>query len=144
VATAFDRPLTLPAPGDGALALGETPVGDSDHLDVGIDDPDLCPRYSAAIADVRIAPSPPWLAARLVHAGVRPISNLVDLTNYVLLELGHPMHAFDLARLGGPSLCARRARAGESIETLDGVKRTLDADMLVIADADRPQAVAGV
>src|SRR5260221_690312 len=83
------------------------------------------------------------MAARLQAAGVRPISSIVDITNYVNLEMGQPMHAFDLARLAGPELRARRARAGEMITTLDGVARRLDVDMLVIADRDRAQAVAG-
>ena len=82
--------------------------------------------------------------ARLLAAGVRPISPIVDITNYVLIELGHPMHAFDLAELAGGELRVRRARPGETITTLDGVERTLDPDMLVIADATRAQAVAGV
>ena len=81
---------------------------------------------SAAIADVRIGPSPDWLQARLTACGVRPISNVVDVTNYVLLELGHPMHAFDLARLRGPAIVVRRARPGETIKTLDGKERALE------------------
>jgi phenylalanyl-tRNA synthetase beta chain len=113
-------------------------------LDVSIEAPDLCPRYAAAIAEVRVGPSPDWLARRLTAAGVRPINNVVDVTNYVLVEIGHPMHAFDLERLAGPQLCARRARAGERIRTLDGEDRALEAGMLVIADAAAPQAVAGV
>ena len=111
---------------------------------VKLDAPDLCPRYAAAIADVTIGPSPEWLAARLRAAGVRPINNVVDVTNYVLVELGQPMHAFDLATLAGGELRVRRAIAGERITTLDGVERPLDQDMLVIADAERAQAIAGV
>ena len=91
-----------------------------------------------------MGPSPAWLAARLQAAGVRPISSIVDITNYVNLELGQPMHAFDLARLAGAEIRARRAKPGETITTLDGVDRTLEPDMLVIADRDRAQAVAGV
>jgi phenylalanyl-tRNA synthetase beta chain len=112
---------------------------------VRIDDADLCPRYMAAeIRGVRVAPSPEWLAARLRAIGVRPINNVVDATNYVLFELGQPLHAFDRDRLGGDAVVIRRARAGESIRTLDGVERKLDPEMLVIADAERPIAVAGV
>jgi phenylalanyl-tRNA synthetase beta chain len=111
---------------------------------VTIDAPDLCPRYCAQVFDVRIAASPAWLAERLEAAGVRPINNIVDVTNYVMLELGQPMHAFDLERLGGGRLVIRRARGGETIRTLDGVERALDAGMLVIADAERPAAVGGV
>jgi phenylalanyl-tRNA synthetase beta chain len=106
--------------------------------------PDLCPRYAAAVADVAIAPSPEWLASRLQAAGIRPINNVVDVTNYVLLELGQPMHAFDLERLAGRQIRIRRAAAGERITTLDGVDRALDPEMLVIADANAAQAVAGV
>jgi phenylalanyl-tRNA synthetase beta chain len=111
---------------------------------VRLDAPDLCPRYAAAVADVTIAPSPAWLSSRLQAAGVRPINNVVDVTNYVLLELGQPMHAFDFDKLAGNEIRVRRAAAGERIKTLDGVDRALDSDMLVIADADNPQAVAGV
>ena len=116
----------------------------ADGLDVAIEAPDLCPRYAAAVAEVRVGSSPDWLARRLTAAGVRPINNVVDVTNYVLLEVGHPMHAFDLERLAGRQLCARRARAGERIRTLDGEDRALEDGMLVIADAAAPQAVAGV
>src|SRR4029077_8909515 len=111
---------------------------------VKLEAPDLCPRYSAALVDVKVAPSPAWLAGRLQAAGVRPINNVVDVTNYVLLELGQPMHAFDLAKLSGAQLRIRRAKKGERIKTLDGVDRGPDPTMLVIADPDKPQAVAGV
>ena len=116
----------------------------ADGLEVAIEAPDLCPRYAAAVAEVRVGPSPDWLARRLTAAGVRPINNVVDVTNYVLLEVGHPMHAFDLEHLAGRQLCARRARAGERIRTLDGEDRALEEGMLVIADAAVPQAIAGV
>jgi len=127
-------------------ALGALHVGDAAQLPlrVVIEDNEKCPRYAAAMADVRPGPSPAWLAARLEAAGVRPISNVVDITNYVMLELGQPMHAFDHALIGGQEIRVRRARAGERLTTLDGVERTLDVDMLVIADATRAQAVAGV
>ncbi len=104
----------------------------------------MCPRYAAAVVDVTIAPSPAWLAGRLQAAGVRPISNVVDVTNYVLLEIGQPMHAFDVEKLAGNELRIRRAKKGERIKTLDGTDRALDPEMLVIADADKAQAVAGV
>ncbi|MGC4081591.1 MAG: phenylalanine--tRNA ligase subunit beta [Vicinamibacterales bacterium] len=111
---------------------------------VTIDDADLCPRYAAAVADVTPTTSPGWMTSRLQASGVRPISPIVDITNYVLLELGHPMHAFDLDTLEGRHIRVRRSAPGETITTLDDVGRTLDAEMLVIADATRPQAVAGV
>ncbi len=120
------------------------PIGSSDRISVRIDDEELCPRFAAAVADVQMGSSPAWLAARLQAAGVRPISNIVDITNYVNLELGQPMHAYDLARLAGAALTARSAKPGETITTLDGVERKLDPDMLVIADRDRSQGVAGV
>src|SRR5438876_12043052 len=145
VATAYDRPLTLPSAASGAkIALEPTPAGESDRLAVTLEDADLCPRYAAAVADVTPAASPAWLTSRLHAVGVRPISAIVDITNYVLLELGHPTHAFDLAKLAGAEIRVRRAKKGEVITTLDGVERKLDEEMLVIADRDRAQAVAGV
>jgi phenylalanyl-tRNA synthetase beta chain len=112
---------------------------------VAIDDPDGCPRYLAAIVrDVAVGPSPAWLAGRLRAIGQRSINNVVDATNYVLHELGQPLHAFDLDRVAGPAICVRRARPEERITTLDDVARTLAPDMLVIADAREPVAVAGV
>jgi phenylalanyl-tRNA synthetase beta chain len=145
VATAFDRPVRLPSTAaDAAIPLTSMPVGDSEHVKVFLDDAELCPRYAAAVATVTVGPSPAWLAWRLQAAGVRPISSIVDITNYVNLEIGQPMHAFDLARLAGPEIRIRRARPGETITTLDGVDRKLEPDMLVIADHDRAQAIAGV
>jgi phenylalanyl-tRNA synthetase beta chain len=145
VATAYDLPLLMPGPDPQAKTrLADVPTGASDRIKVSIDDEELCPRYAAAVADVRVGPSPAWLAARLLGAGVRPISNIVDITNYVNLELGQPMHAFDLARLAGAEIRVRRARPGETITTLDGISRTLEPDMLVIADRDRAQAIGGV
>jgi phenylalanyl-tRNA synthetase beta chain len=145
VATAYDRPITLPSTATNAtIRLATIPVGSSDRVNVTIEDEELCPRYAAAVAEVAVGPSPAWMAARLQAAGVRPISTIVDITNYVNIELGQPMHAFDLARLAGAEIRVRRARSGETITTLDGIARTLDADMLVIADRDRAQAIAGV
>ena len=125
-------------------AIGHLDGGGTSAAGVEIQDPDLCPRYCAQVFDVTVGPSPAWLAARLEAAGVRPISNIVDVTNYVMLEMGQPMHAFDLTRLAGSRLVIRRARPGEAIRTLDGVDRRLEPDMLVIADVDRPVAIAGV
>jgi phenylalanyl-tRNA synthetase beta chain len=113
-------------------------------LTVEIEAPDLCPRYAAAMAEVAPAPAPAWLAQRLAAVGVRPINNVVDVTNYVMLELGHPLHAFDYDLIGGATLRIRRARDGERMRTLDGIERTLDAEMLVIADESRATAIAGV
>jgi phenylalanyl-tRNA synthetase beta chain len=111
---------------------------------VSIEAADLCPRYAAQLFDVTVGESPDWLRRRLEAAGVRPINNVVDVTNYVMLEIGQPMHAFDLDRLAGERLVVRRAHPGETLRTLDGVDRTLDEEMLVIADAERPVAIGGV
>ncbi len=112
---------------------------------VAVEDPADCPRYAARLVDgLTPGPSPSWMAARLEAAGIRPISNLVDVTNYVLLELGHPLHAFDLDRLATPPIGVRLARAGEKLVTLDGKERALDPSILVIADASGPVARAGL
>jgi phenylalanyl-tRNA synthetase beta chain len=142
VSTAYDLPLGVAGASIDLSSVGAS--GAVEGLTVTIEDPDLCPRYAAAIADVKVRPSPEWLANRLTAAGVRPINNVVDVTNYVLIETGHPLHAFDLDRLGGGQLRIRRGRPGEEIRTLDGNERKVDAEMLVIADAARPQAIAGV
>ena len=116
-----------------------------ERVKIEIADRDLCPRYCATLIDgVHIGPSPPWLQERLLAAGLRPISNVVDVTNYVMLELGQPLHAFDFSRLGGRRIIVRRTRPGETITTLDGSARPLAPDMLVIADAAEAVAVAGV
>ena len=148
VATIYDLPLaglaSFPASGGAKVRLASVMIDASDQLAVTIEDSELCPRYAAAVADVTVSASPPWMAARLQAAGIRPVSSIVDLTNYVLIELGHPTHAFDLAKLAGQAIRVRRAGAGETIATLDGVQRTLDPEMLVIADRERPHAIAGV
>src|SRR5205809_2985864 len=116
-----------------------------DLVKVSIVDPELCSRYiGAVITGVRVGPSPDWLQRRLRASGVRPINNIVDITNYVLLEYAQPLHAFDLAKLRGPAIEVRRARDQERLLGLDGVERDLTTDMLVIADAERPVALAGV
>lgn len=144
IATAFDLPYREISTHAGALA--DVSVGVTPDLTVTIEDADLCPRYAAAVADVSAgaSASPSWMTSRLQAAGVRPISPLVDITNYVLLELGHPMHAFDLDKLHGREIRVRRARPSETITTLDSINRKLETDMLVIADGERAQAVAGV
>jgi phenylalanyl-tRNA synthetase beta chain len=148
VATVYERPVTEPSAEPGAAialaALDASTAGPSDRLRVTLEDDELCPRFAAAVAEVQIGPSPVWLANRLQAAGVRPISAIVDITNYVNLEAGQPMHAYDLDRLAGGELRARRAKPGETITTLDGVDRKLEPDMLVIADRDRVQGIAGV
>jgi phenylalanyl-tRNA synthetase beta chain len=107
--------------------------------------PELCPRFTArAFEHVTIAPSPPWLKARLSAAGQRPINNVVDITNYVMLLSGQPLHAFDLDRVAGARLTVRRAHAGEQVQTLDGQTRTLDQQMVLIEDADGPTSIAGL
>lgn len=122
---------------------GNTPI--RDLTSVTVEAPDLCPHYSTrVIQGVTVAPSPFWLRRRLSLCGLRPINNVVDATNHVLLERGQPLHAFDHTRLDGGRIVVRRARPGERIVTLDGVDRALQSEMLVIADAVRPVAVAGV
>ena len=116
-----------------------------DFLSVEIKDSDLCYRYAGAVVEnVRIKPSPRWMRERLRACGVRPINNIVDITNFVMLELGQPMHAFDLRYLDGNKVIVRRAKDGETITTLDGLERNLTSEMLVIADENKPVAVAGV
>jgi phenylalanyl-tRNA synthetase beta chain len=117
----------------------------ADYASVEIQDRGLCPRYAAhVVRGVRIGPSPEWLAKRLGEIGQRPINNVADITNYVLHEMGQPLHAFDLAKLTEHKIVVRRALPGEKLKTLDGVERALDPQMLVIADAKEPVALAGV
>ena len=116
-----------------------------DHLSVEVRDAELCPRYTARmIKNIHIAPSPKWLRQRLRASGVRPINNIVDITNYVMLEYGQPMHAFDYACLDGGRIIVRRAAEGEVMNTLDSSERVLTPDMLVIADENKPVGLAGV
>ncbi len=129
------------ADGGSAAADGQ----DAPAASVDVQCPDLCPRFTARVfEDVTIAPSPPWLKARLSAAGQRPINNVVDITNYVMLATGQPLHAFDLDRVAGARLTVRRAHEGEQVTTLDGQVRTLDAEMIVIEDADGPTSIAGL
>lgn len=119
-------------------------LGDHPQVHIRIDDPDLCHRYAAKLVEnVRVGVSPPWLQWRIHMAGMRPINNVVDVTNYVMMEIGQPLHAFDHDRLGS-AIVVRRAREGEHLVTLDGVDRQLTHDTLVIADSSRPVAIAGV
>ena len=139
-AATFDRPLKLHTP------VLSHEVGDiHDLLSVEVRNPRLCRRYVARmIKNIRIAPSPRWLRERLRASGVRPINNLVDITNFVMLEYGQPMHAFDYKYLKGNKIIVRNAAEGESIKTLDGVERKLSPEMLVICDEQTPSCVAGV
>jgi len=114
-------------------------------ISIEILDPDLCGRYvGIVVRNAKVGPSPEWMCKRLTAAGMRPINNIVDITNYVMLELGQPLHAFDLSLLHGARIIVRRAEPGGKIVSIDGAERALDPDMLVIADADRPVAIAGV
>ena len=128
-----------PPPGRDPERAGDEPVA------ISIEDYDGCPRYIGRLFhDVRIGPSPAWLRARLNAAGMRPISNVVDVTNYVMLGLGNPLHAFDFTTLAGGEIVVRRAREGEKLRTLDGVVRDLDTSDLMIADAEHAIALAGI
>lgn len=139
-AATFDLPLHIPVPSFKGVD------GDIDqYLKVDIHNTDKCRRYCAGIVkNVKIEPSPRWMRERLRASGVRPINNFVDITNYVMLEYGQPMHAFDLRYVDGAHINVRNAAKGEKIMTLDGVERELSEDMLVIADTNKPVAVAGV
>ena len=141
-AISFDKPLNIPAP-----VVKDANDGDKidNYLSVKISDSDLCYRYAAKVVkNVKIAPSPLWLRMRLRAAGVRPINNIVDITNYVMLEYGQPMHAFDYAMLSGSAINVRRANDGELFKSLDDKDHVLDNTMLVIADEKKTCALAGV
>ncbi|HEY2766989.1 MAG TPA: phenylalanine--tRNA ligase subunit beta [Solirubrobacteraceae bacterium] len=127
---------------EGPLGAG---VGGDAPVEVSVECPDLCPRFTARVfQNVTLAQSPPWLKARLSAAGQRPINNVVDITNYAMLLTGQPLHAFDLDRVAGGRLVVRRAADGEQVQTLDGQTRTLDAQMVVIDDAQGPTSIAGL
>lgn len=134
-------PMRIPS-----IEVSESAGGNaSDRLRISVSDYADCIRYSARLVeDVQIRPSPPWMQRRLAAAGMRPINNIVDITNYVMLEWGQPMHAFDFDRLTGGEIRVRRAGNGERIQTLDNQERELDSGILVIADADKAVAIAGV
>ena len=136
----FNVPMTVKEPSFKGVG------GDiNSDLSVEIRNKELCPRYIAGLVkNVKIGPSPRWMRERLRASGVRPINNFVDITNYVMLEYGHPMHAFDLRYVEESKICVRNAVDGEAITTLDGVVRKLSSEMLVIADGKKPIAVAGV
>jgi phenylalanyl-tRNA synthetase beta chain len=139
-AATFHKPLNLHSP---EVKAGHGPC--SELLSVKVEAPDLCPMYSARVVkNVRVKPSPRWMRERLRAMGVRPINNIVDITNYVMLEYGQPMHSFDYRCLSGHEIHVRRAAEGEAIKTLDGTEHALNTENLVIADAEKPVAVAGV
>lgn len=127
------------------VKVNENGTDVNDMVKIGIDDAELCSRFLArVIGNVKVGPSPLWLQNRLRNGGIRPINNVVDVTNYVMLEYGQPMHAYDYDKVAGHQLTARAAKAGEALKTLDGTDRELTTDMLVIADANGPVGVAGV
>jgi len=139
VAALFDMPL---ADVPGGQSSGHVPEG---QVEVEVDDFEACPRYIGRLFEnVRIEPSPLWLKSRLLAAGMRPIANVVDVTNYVMLALGNPLHAFDFETLHGGKIVVRRARKGEEMRTLDGVERRLEPEDLLIADTERAIALAGI
>jgi phenylalanyl-tRNA synthetase beta chain len=136
-------PLAPSPTEDDAPDTGEGSA--EDQLSVEVEDFELCPRFTARVfVDVKVGPSPLWLKSRLMAVGQRPINNVVDITNYVMLLCGQPMHAYDLDRLAGPALRVRRAREGERIVTLDGEERVLDDDVVLVCDAERPSGIGGV
>lgn len=137
--------LTMAQVREPDLKYRESGTAVSSQASVQILNPELCSRYMASIVTgVKIGPSPKWMQDRLSAAGMRPINNVVDITNYVMMEYGQPLHAFDYAKLRDKKIIVRRARAGERMVTLDGQERKLDTDTLVIADAENPVALAGV
>ena len=140
LAAHFGLPLSVPEP-----AVEESGEPTSASVTVEVEAPDRAPRFTARRIEVTMGESPDWMQRRLTLAGMRPISNVVDVTNYVMLERGQPLHAFDLHRLAGPGIVVRRATDGELLTTLDGVERTLTGEDLLICDAERaPQAIAGI
>ncbi|MDX6606623.1 MAG: phenylalanyl-tRNA synthetase beta chain, partial [Solirubrobacterales bacterium] len=135
--------LAVPPWDEDAEAVGEGDV--SDYASVKVEVPDLCPRFSARVfTDVEIGPSPLWLKARLIGAGMRPINNVVDITNYVMLMTAQPLHAFDLAKVPDGALIVRTARKGEKMTTLDGVERAFDEEAVLVCDRNGPSGIGGI
>ena len=127
------------------VEISETENDVNKEISVSVEEAEKCPRYTARVLkNAEVGPSPEWMQKRLEAAGIRPISNVVDVTNYVMLETGHPLHAFDKTLVAGEKIIVRAAKEGEKMHTLDDVERTLTGNMLVIADAEKPSAVAGV
>lgn len=142
VSAILGREISLPKPEE---QLQESGSAASEHISVMVNAPELCSHYAARyITGVKIAPSPLWMQNRLMAAGIRPINNIVDITNYVMLEYGQPLHAFDADQLTGGNIVVRQATEGEKMVTLDGQERTLKNTMLLITDGEKPAAIAGV
>ncbi len=140
-AATFSRPFSVKKPVVKELAGGDI----NDELKVDVENSELCRRYTARVVkNIKISESPDWLKRRLIACGVRPINNIVDITNYVMLEYGQPMHAFDIKNVEGSHIIVRNAKENETITTLDGVERQLSPEMLVICDEKKPVAIAGV
>lgn len=139
-AAAYDTKVKMPH-----IVIEEMGESIDKAIQITVEDADLCPRYTARLVrGVKVAPSPAWMRHRLLGSGIRPINNVVDITNFVMLEMGQPLHAFDLRYLEGNKIIVRRGKAGETIQTLDEKVRTLEENMLVIADAKKPVALAGI
>ncbi|MEX1308237.1 MAG: phenylalanine--tRNA ligase subunit beta [Eubacteriales bacterium] len=140
VAASIDAPLHLPE-----INLNENNESIDDYVKVTVENPEYCPRYMArAVKNIKMGPSPAWMQKRLKSAGVRPISNIVDITNFVMLEMGQPMHAFDAEDIGGKHIIVRTAKPGETIVTLDDKERKLSERNLLICDANHPIGIAGI
>ena len=140
IAVLWKKPLSVPDPQPPSSGKSVR-----DEVKVRIDCPELCPRYTARLVrGVKVGPSPDWLVNRLAAVNVAPVNNIVDITNYVLMECGQPLHAFDFAKLAGPQIIVREAAPGEKFEAIDHRTYELTGGMCVIADAERPVALAGV
>ena len=140
IGAVLHKPVKMPV-----TSYTATPERIFNMLDVQVEDGDLCPRYMAkAVKNIKITQSPKIMQDRLRAVGIKPINNIVDITNYILIELGQPMHAFDYEKIAGKRIVVRRATEGETITTLDNTSHALESDMLVIADAEKPLAVAGI
>ena len=139
-AVTFRKPFVSPV-----VEVHENAENVNDYIKVDVKDPDLCPRYCARVCtNIKIAPSPKWMQRRLAASGIRPINNLVDITNYVMEEYGQPMHAYDLDTIAGRQIIVRRAKDGDEFQTLDGQVRKLDSEVLMICDAEKEVGIAGI
>ena len=139
-AATFDKPFVLPD-----VTVKENDEKVEDYISVEVQDQDLCPRYCARVCtNIKIGPSPEWMQRRLASSGIRPINNLVDITNYVMEEYGQPMHAYDLSTVSGKKIVVKRAKDGDQFVTLDGQTRNLDHDVLMICDAEKEIGIAGI